>query len=721
MLVKAKKGLAILLALVLVLCLAPASVFADATTYDDGTYKLVGLTSSLGMFNHFDDNACEVEISNGTITMTVATVDSSATRYDQIALGKFADLIGDDADLITSYPGFQGVANDKGGYTFEIPLDQETFNSFVSGGKLYIILKYRPDYVDSNGSSANAGKWYKPKNDAYLTVTKLVNALDADAAAAVDDKIAAIGEVTIESEEAITAARAAYDALTDAQKELVTKLADLEAAESTLKELKTASDAELAAAVDERIAAIGEVTLASEDTIKAARAAYNALTDDQKALVTGLETLAAAEAKLEELKAAAAEEAAHTPLTVTNKVNMFNVVSASVETAEDGSKTLVFALNKDGYQNVFKGDYEQAKANGNDRTKWINGEKNAAGKWEFRMPIKDDETYIPVVAISKSYADKAAAGENPIERAFFPRQFTLDLTAKTLLVEDYKASKDLEITNEVKMFSPQGAKLTTVGGPNSNDYATTLDFAYKSGTFDKAFIGNASDAGSDKVTVVDYADGGFAFKLRWVATKGDPTSVVNLMEEPFVVSFHSVKNDTWYERVFTVSEEKGRLNITDSTKQDEDAIVKVVSVKDKNGKTVAFTLGDVKDENKLTKPIAVKVNSKVENEESINIEWQKDLKVPAGTEFPVTIEFEYKNKDQNFYMYHFDGKDWKVVGEGKGGKATVTFDSLSPTALVSVKNPNTGDASDLYVWAGAFVVFAAAAVVLAGRRRKEEK
>ena len=72
-------------------------------------------------------------------------------------------------------------------------------------------------------------------------------------------------------------------------------------------------------------------------------------------------------------------------------------------------------------------------------------------------------------------------------------------------------------------------------------------------------------------------------------------------------------------------------------------------------------------------------------------------------------------------MYHFDGKDWKVVGEGKGGKATVTFDSLSPTALVSVKNPNTGDASDLYVWASAFVVFAAAAVVLAGRRRKEEK
>ena len=481
------------------------------------------------------------------------------------------------------------------------------------------------------------------------------------------------------------------------------------------------ADLDAAAAVEEKIDAIGTVTLESEEKIVAARKAYDALTDAQKKYVSNAADLTAAEAALEALKNA--QEAAHTPLTVTNKVGMFKVVedSAFLDTAEDGSKTLVFALNGSGYSNLFKGTYEEAKANGADKTKWIVGEKNADGKLEFKMPVKDGETYIPVVAISNSYLEKYEAGQNPIERAFFPRQFTLDATAKTLLVEDYKASKDLEIINEVKMFKPTGAKLTTVGGPNSNDYATTLDLAYGSVSFDKAFIGNASDAGSDKVTVVNFADGAFSFKLRWVATKGDPTSVVNLMDEPFTVSFHSVSKDTWYERVFTVSENKGTLTITEATKQDEDAVVKVVSVKDKNGKTVAVTLGDVAKENELTKPIAVKVNAKVENEESINIEWQKDLKVPAGTEFPVTIEFEYKNKDQNFYMYHFDGKDWKVVGEGKGGKATVTFDSLSPTALVSVKNPNTGDASDLYVWAGAFVVFAAAAVVLAGRRRKEEK
>jgi hypothetical protein len=59
------------------------------------------------------------------------------------------------------------------------------------------------------------------------------------------------------------------------------------------------------AAAEEVIAlidAIGEVTLEKEEAIVAARAAYEALTDDQKALVTNLETLTAAEAALEELK-----------------------------------------------------------------------------------------------------------------------------------------------------------------------------------------------------------------------------------------------------------------------------------------------------------------------------------------------------------------------------------------------------------------------------------
>ena len=114
------------------------------------------------------------------------------------------------------------------------------------------------------------------------------------------EKIDAIGEVTLASEEAIVAARAAYEALTEAQQAQVTNYDKLTAAEARLTDLKAAK------AVDDLIDAIGEVTLASEEAIVAARAAYEALTEAQKAEVKSYDKLTAAEARLADLKAAKA-------------------------------------------------------------------------------------------------------------------------------------------------------------------------------------------------------------------------------------------------------------------------------------------------------------------------------------------------------------------------------------------------------------------------------
>ena len=127
--------------------------------------------------------------------------------------------------------------------------------------------------------------------------------VDAAAAKAVDDLIDAIGEVTADSGDAIKAARAAYDALTDTQKELVKNYEELTAAEEAYTNLV---DAAAAKAVDDLIDAIGEVTADSGDAIKAARAAYDALTDTQKELVKNYEKLLAAEELYEELTASAA-------------------------------------------------------------------------------------------------------------------------------------------------------------------------------------------------------------------------------------------------------------------------------------------------------------------------------------------------------------------------------------------------------------------------------
>lgn len=100
--------------------------------------------------------------------------------------------------------------------------------------------------------------------------------------------------------ENVRAAKEAYDALSEEQKKMVDNydyLAD------ALKQLAAEEDKEAAEAVEERIDAIGDVTLDSEEAILAAREAYEALTEEQKALVSNLRRLEAAEEKLAALKA----------------------------------------------------------------------------------------------------------------------------------------------------------------------------------------------------------------------------------------------------------------------------------------------------------------------------------------------------------------------------------------------------------------------------------
>ena len=130
---------------------------------------------------------------------------------------------------------------------------------------------------------------------------------DKAAAKAVDDLIDAIGDVTLtdDCKAAIDAARKAYDALTDTQKALVSKLDILTDAEAKLAQLK--KEAADKAAVDDVIAkidAIGKVKLDKDSKAKitAARAAYDALDDELKAQVTNYNTLLAAEKRYQQLR-----------------------------------------------------------------------------------------------------------------------------------------------------------------------------------------------------------------------------------------------------------------------------------------------------------------------------------------------------------------------------------------------------------------------------------
>lgn len=153
----------------------------------------------------------------------------------------------------------------------------------------------------------------QPRVENYTVLTNALATYEALVAskAKVDAVIAAIdnlGEITLASKAKIEAAEALYGALTEdeqAQVENYQTLLDARATYEALKEAVDKAEADQLAAngVDELIGEIGEVTFGSEAAIIAARAAYDNLTDDQKALVTGLSILEEAEAILEGLKA----------------------------------------------------------------------------------------------------------------------------------------------------------------------------------------------------------------------------------------------------------------------------------------------------------------------------------------------------------------------------------------------------------------------------------
>lgn len=131
--------------------------------------------------------------------------------------------------------------------------------------------------------------------------TRKWNQLKADEVIKLIDKIK--DPVTEKSSASIGAARKAYDALTKDQKNLVTNVKKLTDAETAYAKLTASEeDKKKAQEVMDKISKIGDVTKDSEQNIKDAREAYDALTDLQKRLVDNYNVLTAAETKLAMLK-----------------------------------------------------------------------------------------------------------------------------------------------------------------------------------------------------------------------------------------------------------------------------------------------------------------------------------------------------------------------------------------------------------------------------------
>jgi len=278
-----------------------------------------------------------------SLVTNYSTLEAAEARYSELVSKKakadefiaLVEAVGDEVSYPDSKEAIQKVLD------LYDDLDQET-RGFVGqpilssiGQKIFLFNNLRDAAMENayakiseigevNINSGEAIKEAREACDALdsedkLSITNYETLLAAEAryselvgyktdAEAVDNLIDAIGEVSYpDSKESIEAARAAYDALSnDEQRGFVEKLSVLEDAEITYESLRN----EAIGGVEGSIDSIGEVKYQeSKDAIETARAAYDSLADEDKSSVSNYSTLVAKENEYAQLREAAIDNA----------------------------------------------------------------------------------------------------------------------------------------------------------------------------------------------------------------------------------------------------------------------------------------------------------------------------------------------------------------------------------------------------------------------------
>lgn len=197
----------------------------------------------------------------GTITVTPhATDDKTVTitaNLKSARFGGYYETCKDNSSYADVLDTLKKLAGEEVSVTVTVVSTANQAAAKAAGEKIDALFPVTKDSADAINEASGA---YKSLTDAAKKLLpdaeeKLAKAeadykkavadaaqdqADRDAAAAVDMQIEAIGTVTLEKEGLITAARSAYEGLSAAAKDYVTKLGVLEAAEARLNELKNA-------------------------------------------------------------------------------------------------------------------------------------------------------------------------------------------------------------------------------------------------------------------------------------------------------------------------------------------------------------------------------------------------------------------------------------------------------------------------------------------------
>lgn len=148
-----------------------------------------------------------------------------------------SSMLVSDAYIDSGYVYLYFTCNAKPGSLYVIKAKAD--GSTAETATLYTPESEAQEYcICSVIADAQGNLYYKNDSGYIFSIGLTEEAQDSNAAEAVSKKIAAIGDITLVSRTAILEARAAYENLTDAQKELVSNYALLTAAESRWEQLR---------------------------------------------------------------------------------------------------------------------------------------------------------------------------------------------------------------------------------------------------------------------------------------------------------------------------------------------------------------------------------------------------------------------------------------------------------------------------------------------------
>ena len=230
----------------------------------------------------------------------------------------------------------------------------------------------------------------------------------------------------------------------------------------------------------------------------------------------------------------AADETDPTPedgvLTVGECAGMFKIVSASLETI-DGARYLRMALNGTGYEVLYKGTPAEAAVSRMDER--IYYQENSAGKYEFLLPVSNQDSTFTIAALSKSK-------NSWYERTIYLDQWEKTIGSETVAVDpipDDPTPEDGELTigECIGMFKIVSASLETIEGTRY------LRMALSGTGYDYLYKGTPADAAvsylNDRIHYQENSAGKYEFLLP-----------VSNQDSTFTIAALSKNKNSWYER-----------------------------------------------------------------------------------------------------------------------------------------------------------------------------